>query len=227
MGLWRGVGGTGEAEHDMYLFSRTITLRGNPRETTAWAKDICALVNDRSPFDVSLWQGLFGVPVGTLAFSMLVESRAAFAAGQVQLLADDEYLDMIDKGMEYVTTPAEDRLVSMLHHAGGELRRADVGAVADIVAAQSEVDRTPETISWSVGMADLVAGITGYPVHLGTVEHGPFGELQWTSTVPDIAEMDRLGDLLAKDEDYVGRLSQATGLFVPGTGRQILAIRIA
>lgn len=211
----------------MHLFSRTVTLRGNPRDTTAWAKDMCALVNDRSPFDVSLWQAMFGVPVGTLAFSMIVESRAAFAAGQLQLLADDEYLDMIDDGMEYVTTPPEDRLVSMLHHAGGELRRADVGSAATIVAAQVEVDRTADAITWSVGMADLVAGITGYPVHLGTVEHGPFGELQWTSTGPDIAEIDRTGDLLAKDEDYIGRFSQATGLFVPGSGRQLLAVRIA
>lgn len=211
----------------MHLFSRTITLRGNPRDTTAWARDMCALVNERSHFDVSLWQGLLGVPVGAVAFSMLVESRAALIAGEAELLGDDEYLDLIDKGMEYVTTPPQDRLVGMLHHAGGELRRADVGAVADIVAAQSEVDRTAETITWSVGMADLVAEITGYPVHLGTVEHGAFGELQWTSTGPDIAEVDRVSDLLAKDEDYIGRLSQATGLFVPGTGRQLLAIRIA
>jgi hypothetical protein len=211
----------------MHLFSRTITLRGNPRDTTAWAKDMCALVNERSPFDVSLWQGLFGMPVGTLAFSMLIESRAAFAAGQVQLLADDEYLDMIDKGMEFVTTPPEDRLVGMVHHAGGELRRADVGAAASITAAQVEVDRTSEAITWSVGMADLVAEITGYPVHLGTLEHGPFGELQWTSTAPDIAEVDRVSDLMAKDEDYIGRLSEATGLFVPGSGRQLLAVRIA
>lgn len=211
----------------MHLFSRTITLRGNPRDTTAWAKDMCALVNERSPFDVSLWQGLFGVPVGTVAFSMLIESRAAFAAGQVQLLADDEYLDMIDKGMEFVTTPAEDRLVSMMHHAGGELRRADVGSAATVVAAQVEVDRTAEAIGWSVGMADLVAEISGYPVHLGALEHGPFGELQWTSTGPDIAEVDRVSDLMAKDSDYIERLSHATGLFVPGSGRELLAIRIA
>lgn len=211
----------------MHLFSRTITLRGNPRDTTAWAKDMCALVNERSPFDVSLWQALLGAPVGSFGFSMLVESRAALVAGQAQLLADDEYLDLIDKAIDWVTTPAEDRLVGMLHHAGGELRRADVGSAATVVAAQVEVDRTPEAITWSVGMADLVAEITGYPVHLGTVEHGPFGELQWTSTGPDIAEVDRVSELLAKDEDYIGRLSHATGLFVPGSGRQLLAIRIA
>jgi hypothetical protein len=211
----------------MHLFSRTITLRGNPRDTTAWARDICAFVNERSHFDVSLWQGLFGMPVGTVAFSMLVDSRAAFAAGQLELLADDEYLDMVDEGMQFVTTPPEDRLVSMLHHAGGELRRADVGAAASITTAQVEVDRTLEAITWSVGMADLAADISGHPVHLGSVEHGAFGELQWTSTAPDIAEVDRVGDLLTKDEDYVGRLSQATGLFVPGSGRQLLAVRIA
>jgi hypothetical protein len=217
----------GRAESTMYLFSRTVTMRGNPRDTTAYAKDICALVNERSPFDVSLWQSLFGFPVGTVSFSMLVDSRAAFVAGQAQLLGDDEYLDMLDRGMEFLTTPPEDRLVSMVHHAGGELQRAGVGSVASITAAQVEVDRVIDAMGWSIGMADLVAEITGHPVHLGTVEHGPFGELQWTSTGPDITELDRVSDVLAKDTDYIERLSHATGLFIPGTGRQAVAIRIA
>ncbi len=211
----------------MYLFSRTVTMRGNPRDTTAFAKEMCELVNDRSTFDVSLWQVLFGAPAGTYSFSMLVESRAAFVAGQAALLGDSEYLDAIDRAQEFVDQPPQDRLVSMVHHAGGELRRADVGSCADIIAAQAEVDRMTDTLAWSVGMADLAASISGYPVHLGTVEHGPFGELQWTSTVPDIGEVDRVADLLAKDEDYLRRLGDAKGLFVPASGRQLLALRIA
>lgn len=211
----------------MYLFSRTVTMRGNPRDTTPYAKDICAMVNERSHFDLSLWQGLFGVPVGTVVFSMLVESRAALLAGEMELMADDDYLDLLDRGQDFVTTPPEDRLVAMVHHAGGELQRADVGAVADITSAQVEVDRTAEAVGWSIGMADLVAEISGYPVHLGTVQHGSFGELQWTSTGPDITEADRVADLLAKDTDYIERLGHATGLFVPGSGRQLLAVRIA
>lgn len=211
----------------MYLFSRTVTMRGNPRDTQPYAKDICALVNERSPFDLSLWQGLFGLPVGTMIYSMLVESRAAFVAGQAQLLGDDAYLDLLDRGQEFLTAPPEDRLVSMVHHAGGELQRAGVGSVANITAAQVEVDRTVDAMSWSIGMADLVAEITGHPVHLGTVEHGPFGDLQWTSTGPDIAELDRVSDLLAKDSDYIDQFSHAKGLFIPGSGRQAVAIRIA
>lgn len=211
----------------MHLFSRMVTLRGNPRDTIPYAKDVCALVNERSPFDVSLWQGLFGMPAGSFAFSAIVESRATFVAGQAQLLGDSDYLDLIDRGQQYLTTPPEDRLVSIVHSSGGELQRADVGAAAQITAAHMEVDRAADAIGWSVGMADLVAQITGVPVHLGQVEHGPFGELQWTSTVRDIAEVDRAADLMAKDEDYVARLGDSKGLFVPGSGRQLLAIRIA
>ena len=211
----------------MHLFSRTLTLRGTPRKTTTWAQEMCSFVNERSPFDVSLWQVMFGAPVGTVSFSMLIESRAALLAGEAQLLEDDGYHDLIEQGMEMVTTPPEDRLVHMVHHAAGELQRADVGAVADITAAQIEVDRATDAMVWSIGMADLVASITGFPVHLGTVEHGPFGELQWTGTVPDVTESDRVAELLAKDPDYVERLGQAGGLFVPGSGRQLLALRIA
>jgi hypothetical protein len=211
----------------MYLFSRTITMRGNQRETMAYAREMCELVNERSSFDVSLWQVLFGAPVGTVSYSMLVESRAAFVAGQAALLGDDEYLDAIERGQAFVDQPPQDRLVAMVHHAGGELRRADVGSAATIVAAQAEVDRIADTLSWSVGVADLVAAITGYPIHLGTLEHGPFGELQWTSTAPDIGEVDRVSDLLAKDEDYLRHMGDSKGLFVPASGRQLLGLRIA
>lgn len=211
----------------MHLFSRSVTLRGTPRKATEWATEMCALVNERSAFDVSLWQVLFGAPVGTVSFSMLIESRAALLAGEAQLLADDDYHDLIEKGLDMVPTPPEDRLVQMIHHAGGELQRAEVGAVAEVTAAQIEVDRVADAMAWSVGMADLVASITGYPVHLGTLEHGAFGELQWTGTVPDVTEADRTAELLAKDPDYVDRLTQAGGLFVPGSGRQLLAVRIA
>lgn len=162
-------------------------MRGNPRETMAYATEMCELVNERSTFDVSLWQVLFGAPIGTVSFSMLVESRAAFVAGQATLLGDDEYLDAIERGKDLIAQPGEDRLVSMLHHAGGELRRADVGACANITTALAEVDRIADTLTWSVGMADLAAAISGYPVHLGTLEHGPFGELQWTSHRSDRA----------------------------------------
>jgi len=219
--------GHGDRGITMHLFSRTITLRGKPREIRAWTQDVCTIVNERTPFDVSLWQVLFGAPLGTVAYSCLVESRAALLAGEAGLVEDDDYLDLIDKGQDMIVVPAEDRLVQMVHHAAGELQRADVGAVADITAAQVEVDRIADAMDWSIGMADLAASITGFPVHLGTVEHGPFGELQWTGTVPDITEADRTAELLAKDPDYVERLGRSGGLFVPGSGRQLLALRVA
>jgi len=209
----------------MHLFSRTVTLRGPTREVQAFTTEICDYVNEHSSFRVSMWQVLFGAPLGTMSYSMLIDSRAALLAGQTQLLADEDYLDLVDRAQDYLATPPEDRLVQMVHHAGGELQRAPVGAVATITAAQVEVDRAVDALAWSVGMADLASSIIGYPVHLGTLEHGPFGELQWTATVPDITEADRTAELLAKDSDYMDRLSHATGLFVPGTGRQVLGIR--
>lgn len=211
----------------MHLFSRNVTMRGDPREAKAWTESVCRYVNEHSPFDVSLWQVLFGAPVGTVSFTMLIESRAALLAGQAELLADDGYLSLLAEGQDLVAVPAEDRLVHMIHHAAGELQRADVGAVGQITAAQVEVDRLAEAMEWSVSVADVVADITGYPVHLGTVEHGPFGELQWTGTMPDITEADRTAELLAKDPDYLDQMAHAGGLFVPGSGRQVLAVRTA
>lgn len=211
----------------MQLFSRTVTFRGNPRDVRPYVEEITRVVNERSPFQVSLWQGLLGMPAGSFAFSTLVESRASLLASMAQLMADDEYLDLLDRGQEFYVAPAEDRLVEIIHHAGGELRRADIGSVAMLTGAQMEVGATTEALGWSVGIADLVAEITAVPVHLGTVQHGAFGELQWTSTAPDIADADRIAEAIAKDDDYLARIDAAEGLFVPGSGRQMLAVRIA
>ncbi len=210
----------------MHIFSRTVTLRGNPRDVRPYVEDICDKVNDISAFDVSLWQGLFGMPAGSFAFSTIVESRATLAAEMLKIQTDAEYLDLLERGQQFYVAPAEDRLVTIVHSGGGELRRAGVGAVAELTAAQVEIGRFRDAMAWSVDISDLVADITGAPVHLCTVPHAAFGELQWTTTMADLSEIDRATEALGKDEDYAAEIERAGDLFVPGSGREMLALRI-
>ena len=63
----------------MHLFSRLGVVNGGPVETLEWAVNITTRVNQAMDVDVSLWQGQFGYPLGTLAWTALVESRAQLA----------------------------------------------------------------------------------------------------------------------------------------------------
>lgn len=222
-----GATPVGPREEAMKLFSRTVTLRGNPRDTVPYIRDIHALVNEKSSFEISLWQGLLGMPVGSYAFSTVVETRTELLAGMAELENDAEYYDLLDRGQDFFVAPAEDALVEVLHTSGGEFRRAGVGSVVSIVQATMETHHTGEAIEWATGIADLVATITTIPVNVGATQHSAFGQLEWISTYADMGEVDRAAEALGKDEDYIARLASTDGLFVPASGRQMLGIRIA
>ena len=77
----------------MIIFQRLATLEGPPEEVGPWALEITEAVNKRTDLNVSLWQGLFGGPVGTLAWSSLVENLTALEAATDSLASDAAVLE--------------------------------------------------------------------------------------------------------------------------------------
>ena len=71
--------------------------------------DITARVNEVMDVEVSLWQGQFGYPLGTVAWTAIVESRAQLADETAKLAGDQGYLDLLTQGLAFVgTVPFED-----------------------------------------------------------------------------------------------------------------------
>ena len=89
----------------MHLFSRVATLTGGPVEPIEWAMNITAKVDQIMDVDVSLWQARFGYPLGTVAWSAMVESRAHLDEQMAKTTADPGFLDLVGQGQAFIAVP--------------------------------------------------------------------------------------------------------------------------
>ena len=210
----------------MYQFGRLLTLQGDPRETMPWATEVTAHVNSLTDMNVTLWGTVFGYPVGTLAWSAIVEGRAQLGAEMVKMPADNAYLDLVSKAQDWVTAPAQDIFRKVVHGGPGDAPPA-VGAVASITQAVAATGKMPEAVAWAVDMAQHASSVTGTNVSLLVNAYGDFGGMAFISTVADMATADAAADALQADADYVGKIGASSGLFVDGSAHQSLLQRLA
>lgn len=210
----------------MFQFARVLNLRGDVRETLAWASEVTAYVNANSGLDVSLWGAVFGYPVGTVAWSTIVEGRAQLADETEKLTSDNDYLDLVMKADPWITNPAEDIFRSVVHGGPGEEPPA-VGAVASVTEAVAATGRMPEAAAWAVDMAEYGSGVTGVDISLLVNVYGDFGGMAFISVVPDMAAADAAAATIRADAGYMERISASTGLFVDGSAQQNLLRRLA
>jgi hypothetical protein len=209
----------------MLLFSRIVTLGGSPRRSVPWAAEVTAYVNAHSTLDVACWSGTFGYPIGTMAWSTVVESQAALAAATAPLLADGGYLDLLESAADLVTTPGEDLLRELVH--GTPSDPPPIGAVATITTATAVVDRMGEALGWAVDIAQYGEGVIGAPIAVFTDVFGPMGGITWISVHPDVAASDDARAKLRADPGYLERLVGTKGVYIPGSGHVSLVTRIA
>ena len=212
----------------MLLFSRNLLLAGDPRETRQWVREVTEHVRSKTGRDVSVWSALAGAPIGTTAFTMLVESRAQLAAATQPLTDDDEYHDIVNRGRGLFSGPVEDRLVRYVHVAGGggEVQIAPVESVVSVVSAEVATGKHVDAFRWGAEMADLQASISGGRVGFCVNIAGKFGGVEWIQTAPDIATQEAWEERVLGDERYGAKLSEIGGMFVEGSGNRILARRV-
>ena len=115
----------------------------------------------------------------------------------------------------------------MVHTAGGDYVRPDVGAYAEGTAAVPTDGKLTEAGAFGVDIADYHSKLTHSSVLFCTSEYGAFGEMRWLALYDSAAAVDSAAEAIAKDPEYVGKLDAAGGLFVEGLSRRTLARRIA
>jgi hypothetical protein len=210
----------------MYLFSRLATLRGNERNSMAWAAKINGYVDAHSDHDLTLWRADFGHPVGTVAWAAWVESHAALNAGFAKLVEDDGYFDLLDEGQEFLAEAPEDFFRQALHGSPGEAA-PPVGAVSTVTTAVVAGGRYDQGISWGIEMAQLVEEVTKLTTVFLLDSYGTFGQVTWLTGAPDLAAADAASEAINSNDKYMKRLGDAGELFVPGSGQRRLMTRIA
>jgi hypothetical protein len=209
----------------MLIYSRQLTLTGSPRKTMPWAAEITAYVNAHSPLDVSLWSANFGYPIGTVAWTTMVESQAQLAEGTASLVADSGYLDLVEQATDFVTTPGEDRIGELVYGTPGD--PPGIGAVAQVTTATAIVDQLGSALAFAVDIAQHIEGVTGSPVALFTGLYGTMGSMTWIGVQPDMAGADAVRAKLLADSSYLDRVAKTKGLFIPGSGHVTQTVRIA
>ncbi len=93
------------------------------------------LVTEKTGKETALWLGLSGTATGTHIFSAFYENMAEFATATGMLMADEQYLDGATEARQYLAGPPEDRHVEIIHTAGGEYRRPELGGVVQLTTA--------------------------------------------------------------------------------------------
>lgn len=209
----------------MYLFSRQAVLVGPPTETMAWASEIRAHASATLGREIALWSAGFGAPAGAVGWTMRVEGLADVAAVGQQLLADDGYLGLVAKGADFFPAPAEDNLLTAVHGEVGE-SSPPVGSVATISTATMSGSVTG-AITWAVEVAQLVEGITGTPVMVGTNGYGNFMQVVWISVSADAATTDANNEKVRTSAEYMEKVDGAHGLFLPGSANRAVMTRAA
>lgn len=209
----------------MLLFSRVITPSGSPRKVMPWVADITEYVNANSTLQVTCWSGTFGYPIGTIAWSSIVESQTALSAATSALLSQGGYLDRIDAAADLVTTPGHDLLRELVYGAPSE--PPPLGAVGTITTATALVDRMADAVAWGVEIAQYLEGVMGSSIAVLTDVYGTMGGITWIGVVPDIAAADAARAKVAVDTDYITRLAGSKDLFIPGSGHVSQVTRIA
>ncbi|MEK7425201.1 MAG: hypothetical protein AAB131_15325 [Actinomycetota bacterium] len=211
----------------MLLFSRTLNLRGPQAETLAWASEVTAHVNAKSGLDVSCWLGLYGVPLGSVGWSAMVESHAHFAEEAAGLIADTEYQALVNRAADWVTGPGQDSMRTLVSGGRGDGGPPAVGSVAYITTAVTALGKVGEAMAWSVEMAEYASGLTGSTVSFYTDLYGTFGSVSWISVLDDMTAVDKSQSISNNDQGYMQRVSAAGDLFIPGSGNTALMTRIA
>jgi hypothetical protein len=209
----------------MLLFSRLLTLTGSPRKSIPWATGITEYVASHSPLPVTCWSGTFGYPVGTVAFSAMVESQAALAAGTAGLIADPGYLDLIESAADLISSPAQDSLREVVYGAPGD--PPAVGSVVTVTTATAIVDRLADAVGWAVEIAQHVENVIGSPVAVLTDVFGTMGGIAWIGIQPDFNASDAARGKLNADGDYVTKIAGSKDLFIDGSAHISQATRIA
>lgn len=212
----------------MLTFNRLVVLQGGGLGPMEFAVEAAAVVNEIVDFDVSLLMGGPGYPVGTFAWSTLVESREQLATNMAKLLASDKYVGLSTKGQEFQTGPGDDRLRQVVHMAGFDPSEGvKVGTTVVTVSTEIANGQYGAAMEWAVEMTDYLHQLAGVPTGLTRALSGNFAEIQFVSLYDSPADLDRTDELEITDQGYMERLNGAATLFAQGTGTRGHLTRIA
>jgi hypothetical protein len=210
----------------MYLFTRSGRLaRGQIREAIAWTGEVTEKVNQISDLPVSLWQTVMSPDVGRMTWSTMTDELEALQAIEDKLLADNSYVDLVDRGAAFTTGDLQDQLATIVH-APADIAERQAGYVT-VVTAQATNGQFGRAVEVAIQIAQKATALSGVDTSVALANTGPYAQLAWITGAADLAELQRSEQAINSDPGFVAFLDDAAGdVYVPGSGQQTISRRI-
>jgi len=213
----------------MYLFTRRVRLVGGKlRAHMAWATSITEKVTQTGGMQVSLWSQTFSPSVGTLVWSTFASELAELEAMNEKLMVDEGYLELVERGGEFVLPGAVDDSLSMIIH--GEAldpdRRAEYVAVVRTTMVAGGMARG---ITVGIEIAEKAEQITGLKTSFLADATGNYGGVRWLTAFANVGELERAQLELNGNQSFIELIdSQASSVYTdtPGATSQLIFRRI-
>jgi hypothetical protein len=192
-------------------------------DALGFAVDIAEHVENTTGVAVGVWQALYGRPLGSVAWSVMVDSFAEMATVNQKLTEDATYLEKSSeaRGM-FIPGSFSDGLTNVVHTAGEPGPTAYVTTLSAIGVA----GKVAEVMEFGVEIADYVSSVTGNTVAFCADVFAEIGRVTWIGSYADAEAVDASQSVLAGDAGYLERIAGIGDLFVAASGTTVLSQRL-
>ncbi|RLE26178.1 MAG: hypothetical protein DRJ50_01465 [Actinobacteria bacterium] len=207
----------------MYVFSRsTIAALGKQFDALPAAVSMAERVSGIIGIDVSVFTTRFGGPLGTVTWTMLVDSMEQVQANTDKLMADAGYVEALDGMNGLFMAPAEDTL--------GRFVTPPIDAVTSrfygITRASMADGQFGPAVEFGVKMADYLAKAQNTQASFVKAGYGGFADVAWIIAFDSAADVDAFDNFQMSDPGYHALVDGAAGLFAPNSGHTSLVEKL-
>ena len=177
---------------------------------------------------VSLWGQTFSPSVGTLVWSTFVSELAELEAMNEKLMVDEGYLELVERGGEFVLPGSVDDTLGMIIHGQAPDPERKPGYVS-VVRTTMVAGGLARGITLGVEIAQKAEQITGVRTSFLADATGNYGGVAWISAFTDIADLERAQLELNSNQSFLELIdSQASTVYTdaPGATSQLIYRRI-
>jgi hypothetical protein len=208
----------------MYIFNRRRQAKSERLlEALPAAVEIAKKVTDITGHEVHVWNSRFGAPVGTIMWSVRIDSQEELFKATEKITVDATYVDMAMALAEQYEGPAQDRLGRIISGTPTESPSKYVAVTEAVMAA----GRYADAVEFGVGMQEYLASELGVSTMFGTSSYDNFGLVTWLMGCDTLAEIDAAADWTMTNTGYQDRVKSAQGLFLDGSGHRGLIERLS
>jgi hypothetical protein len=164
--------------------------------------------------DVNVFAGRFGAPLGSVMWSVRVDSHAELQEMTDKLAADPGYLEEIQSMNGLFMTPAEDRLARFVT----EPVDAATSKYYALTRATMAAGHYSQAIDFGVRVANYIGGKLGTQTAFLKPTYGGFADVTWVTACDSMEAVDKLTDFQMSDSGYQKFVDEAGPLFVESSG---------